>query len=64
MVHEAGGFTTDLSLDDFFQPDVLFAMKHNNNPLSSAHGYPVRLVVPSLYLWKSAKWVTGVEFMG
>jgi len=63
MVHAAGGFTTNLSTDDFFQPDVLFALKHNNEPLSAEHGAPVRLVVPRLYLWKSAKWVTGVEFM-
>ena len=63
MVHSAGGFTTNLSLKDFFQPDVLFAIKHNNEPLTREHGYPVRLVVPRLYFWKSAKWVTGVEFM-
>ena len=62
MVHSAGGFTTNLSLSDFFQPDVLFAIKHNNEPLTREHGYPVRLVVPRLYFWKSAKWVTGVEF--
>ena len=63
MVHSTGGFTTNLSLDDFFQPDVLFAIKHNGEPLTEAHGYPLRLVVPRLYFWKSAKWVTGVEFM-
>ena len=61
-VHAEGGFTTNLSLDDFFQPDVLFAVKHNNEPLSPKHGYPVRLAVPRLYFWKSAKWVVGVEF--
>jgi DMSO/TMAO reductase YedYZ molybdopterin-dependent catalytic subunit len=63
MVRSAGGFTTNLSLGDFFQPDVLFAIKHNNEPLTPEHGYPLRLVVPRLYFWKSAKWVTGVEFM-
>lgn len=63
MVHSVGGFTTNLSLNDFFQPDVLFAIKHNNEPLTREHGYPVRLVVPRLYFWKSAKWVEGVEFM-
>jgi len=63
MVHSAGGFTTNLSLGDFFQPDVLFAIKHNGEPLTPEHGYPLRLVVPRLYFWKSAKWVTGVEFM-
>lgn len=63
MVHSTGGFTTNLSLDDFFQPDVLFAIKHNGEVLAKEHGYPLRLVVPRLYFWKSAKWVTGVEFM-
>ncbi|OGO07072.1 MAG: hypothetical protein A2Z76_01930 [Chloroflexi bacterium RBG_13_56_8b] len=63
MVHSAGGFSTNLSLDDFFQPDVLFALKHNSAPLTKEHGYPLRLVVPRLYFWKSAKWVSGVEFM-
>nr|MDO8083052.1 sulfite oxidase-like oxidoreductase [Candidatus Freyarchaeota archaeon] len=63
MVHSVGDFTTNLSLDDFFQPDVLFAVKHNNEMLTPQHGYPVRLVVPRLYFWKSAKWVVGVEFM-
>ena len=63
MVHSVGGFSTNLSLDDFFQPDVLFALKHNGEPLTEAHGYPLRLVVPRLYFWKSAKWVNGLEFM-
>ena len=63
MVHAAGGFTTNLTLDDFFQPDVLFAVKHDGKPLTPEHGYPLRLVVPRLYFWKSAKWVIGVEFM-
>ena len=63
MVHGARGFTTNLPLEDFFQPDVLFALRHNHNPLSPAHGYPVRLVVPHLYFWKSAKWAVGIEFL-
>jgi DMSO/TMAO reductase YedYZ molybdopterin-dependent catalytic subunit len=63
MIHSAGGFTTNLSLDDFFEPDVLFAIKHNDELLTPGHGYPVRLVVPRLYFWKSAKWVVGVEFI-
>jgi DMSO/TMAO reductase YedYZ molybdopterin-dependent catalytic subunit len=63
MVHSAGGFSTNLSLGDFFQPDVLFAIKHNGALLTPEHGYPLRLVVPRLYFWKSAKWVSGVEFI-
>jgi DMSO/TMAO reductase YedYZ molybdopterin-dependent catalytic subunit len=63
MVHSTGGFTTNLSLEDFFQPDVLFAIKHNGEALTKEHGYPLRLVVPRLYFWKSAKWAGGLEFM-
>lgn len=62
IVHASGNFTTNLSLDDFFLEDVLFALKHNGRPITPDHGYPLRLVVPRLYFWKSAKWVTGVEF--
>ncbi len=58
-----GGFTTNLSLDDFFQPDVLLALKHDRQPISMEHGAPVRLVVPRLYFWKSAKWVVGIKFV-
>lgn len=63
MVHGAGGFTANLALEDFFQPDVLFALAHDGQQLTPEHGAPVRLVVPRLYFWKSAKWVIGVEFM-
>lgn len=62
VIHAHGGFTTNLSLEDLFQEDVLFAVKHSDRPLTPDHGYPVRLVVPRLYFWKSAKWVNGVEF--
>ena len=61
MVEGEGGFTTNLSLEDFFQSDALFALKHDGKPLTAEHGGPVRLVVPRLYFWKSAKWVTGIE---
>jgi len=62
IVHAAGNFTTNLTIEDFFQPDVLLATKHDNEKISSDHGGPIRLVVPRLYFWKSAKWVTGIEF--
>jgi DMSO/TMAO reductase YedYZ molybdopterin-dependent catalytic subunit len=62
IVHGAAGFTTNLSIEDFFEADVLFAVKHNGEALTPEHGYPLRLVVPRLYFWKSAKWVEGVEF--
>jgi DMSO/TMAO reductase YedYZ molybdopterin-dependent catalytic subunit len=63
MVHCEYGFTTNLPIEWFFEKDCLFAFKHNNQDLEPDHGYPVRLVVPRLYAWKSAKWVRGIEFM-
>jgi DMSO/TMAO reductase YedYZ molybdopterin-dependent catalytic subunit len=61
-IHAEKGFTTNLSLEDFFKQDVIFATKFDGIILQLSHGFPVRLVVPRLYFWKSAKWVTGVEF--
>lgn len=63
MVHAMGGYTTNLPLEEFFHEDVLFAHRVNEKDLTPNHGYPLRLVVPKLYFWKSAKWVAGVEFM-
>jgi DMSO/TMAO reductase YedYZ molybdopterin-dependent catalytic subunit len=55
------GWTTNLPLEDFSAPDALFADLHDGRPLSADHGGPVRLVVPLLYAWKSAKWVRCIE---
>jgi DMSO/TMAO reductase YedYZ molybdopterin-dependent catalytic subunit len=63
MVHCEHGFSTNLSVDDFLGEDCLFAWGHNGRDLEPDHGYPLRLVVPRLYAWKSAKWVRGLEFM-
>ena len=63
MVHCEYGFSTNLPIGDFFSEDCLFAFKHNGQTLTPDHGFPVRLVVPKLYAWKSAKWVRGIEFM-
>jgi DMSO/TMAO reductase YedYZ molybdopterin-dependent catalytic subunit len=62
IVYAMGGFTTNLTSDDFFAEDVLLADEYEGQPISAEHGGPVRLVVPRLYFWKSAKWVTGIEF--
>jgi len=63
MIHAEQGWTTNLLLDDFLREDNLFAIKHNGQDLTPEHGWPVRLVVPHLYFWKSAKWVRGIEFL-
>jgi DMSO/TMAO reductase YedYZ molybdopterin-dependent catalytic subunit len=63
MVLAEQGFTSNVPLADLLAPAVLFALKHNGEPLPGDHGYPVRLVVPQLYAWKSVKWVRGLEFL-
>ena len=44
-------------------PDVMFAYRHDGELLAPEHGGPLRLIVPKLYGWKSAKWVNGMEFL-
>lgn len=63
MVHCYGGYTTNLPLEDFLSEHALFADRHKEMPLLVDHGGPVRLVVPHLYAWKSAKWVNGIELL-
>lgn len=63
MVHCYGGYTTNLPLDVLMDDDVLFAFGHDGEALPADHGGPLRLVVPKRYGWKSAKWVSGLEFM-
>lgn len=63
MVYGADDYYTNLSLLDFLGEDVLFALKYNNQDITPEHGYPLRLVVPRLYLWKSAKWAVGIQFI-
>ncbi len=63
MVHADEGYTTNLPLKVLLDNDVLFAYKHDGKDLEPAHGWPLRLVVPKRYAWKSAKWVRGLQFM-
>jgi DMSO/TMAO reductase YedYZ molybdopterin-dependent catalytic subunit len=63
MIHADPGYTTNLPLPDLVDDDVLLAFKHDGRPLDPDHGGPLRLVVPKLYFWKSAKWLRGFEFL-
>lgn len=63
MVHGYGGYTTNLPLTEFLDERNMLAHSHSGQPLSHDHGWPLRLVVPELYFWKSAKWVNGFEFL-
>ncbi len=63
MLHCFGDYTTNLTLDDFNRPTNFFAHTLYGEPLPIDHGGPMRLVVPHLYAWKSAKWISGIEFL-
>lgn len=63
MIHSGEGYTTNVPLVDLMGDGVLFAYKNNGEDLSPDHGWPLRLIVPHLYAWKSAKWVCGVQLM-
>ncbi|MFN7947857.1 MAG: sulfite oxidase-like oxidoreductase [Blastocatellia bacterium] len=57
------GWTTNLPLAAFLAEDSLLAWQHDGQPISVEHGGPVRLIVPRLYAWKSAKWIRAIEFL-
>jgi DMSO/TMAO reductase YedYZ molybdopterin-dependent catalytic subunit len=56
-----GGYTTNLPLDDVVDGQAWIVYEYDGEPLEPEHGGPARLLVPHLYLWKSAKWVRGLE---
>ncbi|WIA98392.1 molybdopterin-dependent oxidoreductase [Curtobacterium sp. MCBA15_004] len=60
MVHSTGGYTTNVPLDDLLHGKAWIAFEADGAPLTPEHGGPARLLVPHLYFWKSAKWVSGI----
>jgi DMSO/TMAO reductase YedYZ molybdopterin-dependent catalytic subunit len=60
LVHAYGGYTTNLPLADLREGQAWIAFRYDGADLSPEHGGPARLLVPHLYLWKSAKWVRGI----
>ncbi|GAB6073162.1 sulfite oxidase-like oxidoreductase [Venenivibrio stagnispumantis] len=62
MVHSLDGYTTNVPIEYFFDEDVIFAYMLNGKPIPADNVYPLRLIVPKLYSWKSAKFVTAIEF--
>jgi DMSO/TMAO reductase YedYZ molybdopterin-dependent catalytic subunit len=63
MVHAYGGYTTNLPLEDLLDGKAWIAYRYDGADLEREHGGPARMLVPHLYLWKSAKWVSGVEML-
>ena len=59
----AAGYTANVRLREALAPNVLVAHRYEGAPLGRAHGAPVRALVPDLYFWKSAKWLTGIRFV-
>ena len=64
VVFEAAhGYTANVPLRDALKPNSLVAHKYDGSGLARTHGAPVRALVPDLYFWKSAKWLTGIRFV-
>ena len=63
VVRAEHGFTANLPLEDFLREDNLFAYEYGSEELELDHGWPVRLVVPHLYFWKSVKWARGFSLL-
>ena len=63
LIHAEQDFTANLPLEDLMRTTTMFVFKHDGEPLSAEHGYPLRLLVPHLYFWKSVKWVRGFDLL-
>ena len=63
MAYSDGGYTTNLPTADVIDGKGMIAHTYDGAPLEPSHGGPVRMIVPHLYFWKSAKWVRGIRFM-
>jgi DMSO/TMAO reductase YedYZ molybdopterin-dependent catalytic subunit len=61
LAYSYGGYTTNLPLDDLLDHRAWLTWEFDGEPLDPEHGGPVRLLVPHLYLWKSAKWIRGIR---
>ena len=61
IFHAHDGYTTNVRLDQFDQPDVFLVHSWEGKPIDRRHGGPVRVLIPRLYLWKSAKWIRRIE---
>jgi DMSO/TMAO reductase YedYZ molybdopterin-dependent catalytic subunit len=63
VLHGEGGYSANLTIDDFLGRQVVLATHHDGQLLTPEHGAPLRAVVPERYAWKSVKWLRSVEFL-
>jgi DMSO/TMAO reductase YedYZ molybdopterin-dependent catalytic subunit len=61
IAHAEAGFTSNVPISFLEDDDALLATNADGAPLTPEHGYPLRLVIPGKYFWKSAKWLRGIE---
>jgi DMSO/TMAO reductase YedYZ molybdopterin-dependent catalytic subunit len=61
VAHAEQGFTSNVPLDALADEDALLAYEADGEPLAPEHGWPLRLVIPKKYFWKSAKWLRAIE---
>jgi DMSO/TMAO reductase YedYZ molybdopterin-dependent catalytic subunit len=63
LAHSYGGYTTNLPLEDLLDGRAYVVYEYEREALPPEHGGPARLLVPHLYLWKSAKWIRGLQLL-
>jgi DMSO/TMAO reductase YedYZ molybdopterin-dependent catalytic subunit len=63
LLHGEGGYTANVPIAVLLDPDAIFALLHDGEPLTPEHGGPLRAVIPSRYAWKSVKWLRGIELL-
>ncbi|MEP6833721.1 MAG: sulfite oxidase-like oxidoreductase [Gemmatimonas sp.] len=63
LVHSVDGYSTNVPVADLIDGKAMVALQYDGQPLEPDHGGPARLLVPHLYFWKSAKWVSGLQFI-
>ena len=63
MIGSSTGYTTNLPTKDLLKEFTLIAYEYEKKPITPEHGGPIRLLVPHLYFWKSAKWVSSINFI-
>lgn len=63
MVGSSTGYTTNVPLSDLVLENTIISYSYEDEPITPEHGGPIRLIVPHLYFWKSAKWVNKITFL-
>lgn len=63
IAHSSDGYTTNIPIEDLKNHQAWIAVSYDNQDIEPKHGGPVRLLIPHLYFWKSAKWLSGLEFV-